>query len=157
MESPRYEPATRLSPSRRCPGPDRVAVSVVTAGRPLVYVVDDDTSVRRALSRLMRACGLDVEVCGTANEFLASDHSHRPACLVLDVRLPGMSGVDLQRRLAACEPDLPIVVITGHGDEEIRRQMLQAGAVAFFAKPFDDRALVEAIRQALDRPRGSTT
>jgi FixJ family two-component response regulator len=118
---------------------------------PVVYVVDDDASVRRALHRMIRACGLEVETSATAGEFLASDHSRRPACLVLDLRLPGMSGVDLQRRLAASDPDLPIVVITGHGDDEVRRQMLDAGAVAFFPKPFDDVALVAAIRQALRR------
>ena len=117
--------------------------------RPIVYVVDDDPSVRRALVRLIRATGFEAAASETARDFLASDHSRRPACLVLDVRLPGMSGPELQRRLAASEPDLRIVAITAHGDEALRRQMLEMGAVAFLSKPFDDEELLEAIDRAL--------
>lgn len=118
---------------------------------PIVYIVDDDPSVRRALRRLIRQQGFDVETAETAGEFLASEHSRRPACLILDVRLPGMSGMDLQSRLAASEPDLPIVVVTAHGEDDIRRRMLAVGAVAFLAKPFEDEALLGAVRSALAR------
>lgn len=118
---------------------------------PIVYIVDDDPSVRRALRRLIRHEGLDVETSETAGEFLASEHSRRPACLILDVRLPGMSGTDLQSRLAASEPDLPIVVVTAHAQEEIRCRMLAVGAVAVLSKPFDDDALLAAVRRALAR------
>jgi FixJ family two-component response regulator len=117
--------------------------------RPIVYIVDDDPSVRRALIRLIRAVGLDAAASESARDFLASDHARRPACLVLDVRLPGMSGPELQRRLATSEPDLRIVAITAHGDDEIRRQMLEMGAAAFLMKPFDDEVLLEAIDRAL--------
>jgi FixJ family two-component response regulator len=117
--------------------------------RPIVYVVDDDPSVRRALVRLIRAAGFDAAASETAPDFLASDHSRRPACLVLDVRLPGMSGPELQRRLAVAEPDLRVVAITAHGDEGLRRQMIETGAVAFLSKPFDDGELLEAIDRAL--------
>jgi len=118
---------------------------------PVVYVVDDDPSVRRALARMIRVAGLEVETRETAGEFLAQDHSRRPACLVLDVHLPGMSGPDLQDRLAATDPDLPIVVVTAHGEEDVRRRMLQAGAVAFLSKPCDGDVLLEAIRRGLER------
>ena len=121
---------------------------------PIVYIVDDDPSVRRALRRLIRYEGFDVETAETVGEFLASEHSRRPACLILDVRLPGMSGIDLQSRLAVSEPDLPIVVVTAHAEEEVRRRMLAVGAVAFLSKPFDDDVLLGAIRRALGR--GST-
>ena len=121
------------------------------APAPIVYIVDDDPSVRRALRRLIRHAGFDVETSETAGEFLASEHSRRPACLILDVRLPGTSGMDLQGCLAACEPDLPIVVVTAHGEDEIRRRMLALGAIAFLPKPFDDEALLGAIRRALAR------
>ncbi len=119
------------------------------AERPIVYVVDDDPSVRRALVRLIRAAGLDAAASESARDFLASDHSRRPACLVLDVRLPGMSGPELQRRIAASEPDLRVVVITAHVDDPLRRQILETGAVAFLTKPFDDEELLEAIDRAL--------
>lgn len=118
---------------------------------PIVYIVDDDPSVRRALRRLIRHEGFDVETAETAGEFLASEHSRRPACLILDVRLPGMSGIDLQSRLAASEPDLPIVVVTAHAEDDVRRRMIAVGAVAFLSKPFDDEVLLDAIRQALAR------
>lgn len=121
------------------------------APAPIVYIVDDDPSVRRALRRLIRQEGFDVETSETAGEFLASEHSRRPACLILDVRLPGVSGMDLQSCLAATEPDLPIVVVTAHGEDEIRRRMVGVGAVAFLSKPFDDEALLGAIRRALAR------
>ena len=118
---------------------------------PIVYIVDDDPSVRRALRRLISHEGFAVARATTAGEFLASEHSRRPACLILDVRLPGMSGIDLQSRLAASEPDLPIVVVTAHAEADVRRRMLAGGAVAFLSKPFDDNVLLDAIRLALAR------
>src|SRR6185369_11526316 len=111
---------------------------------PIVVVVDDDASVRRALSRLLRSAGCAVETFGTASEFLARPEAPVPSCLVLDVRLPGMSGLDLQARLATDHRELPIVFITGHGSSKLRQRALNAGAVAVLDKPFDDQNLLDA-------------
>jgi FixJ family two-component response regulator len=116
-------------------------------------VVDDDRSVRRALSRLLRAEGYEVSTFATAGEFLAHPLPPRPACLVLDVRLPDMSGLELQRRLAASDPRLPVVVISAHADRAAREEALTARALAFLAKPFDDEDLLGAVRDALARYR----
>jgi FixJ family two-component response regulator len=120
----------------------------------LVLVVDDDLSVRRALSRLLRAEGYEVSTFATAREFLAYPWPSRPACLVLDVRLPDMNGLELQRRLAASAPDLPVVIISGHADAAMRQEALEANGVAFLAKPFGDEALLNAISDALARQSG---
>jgi len=112
---------------------------------PIVVVVDDDASVRRALARLLRSAGCAVETFGTASEFLERPASPVPSCLVLDVRLPGMSGLDLQARLALDHRELPIVFITGHGSGGLRQRALDAGAVAILDKPFDDRNLLDAV------------
>jgi FixJ family two-component response regulator len=114
-------------------------------------VVDDDASVRRALGRLIRAAGYNVEVLGGATEYLAREAPEPPACLVLDIRMPGMTGIELQRAIEGTHRALPIVFITGHGDDAIRDQTLAAGAVDVLYKPVDDHVLLAAIEQALWR------
>jgi FixJ family two-component response regulator len=116
-----------------------------------VFVVDDDASVRKALGRLIRSAGYAVEVFGAASEYLSRQVPDRPACLVLDIRMPGMTGVELQRAICGTKMYLPIVFITGHGDESIREQSLAAGAVDVLYKPVDDQVLLAAIDRALWR------
>lgn len=123
-----------------------------THPNPVIAVVDDDHSLRNALGRLLRSAGCAVETFGTANEFLARVATPTPDCLVLDVRMPGISGLDLQRRLATDHPELPIVIITGHASCGLRQRALDAGAVAVLDKPFDERNLLDAVGQALGRP-----
>ena len=118
-----------------------------------MFVVDDDASVRAALDSLFRSVGLAVRSFASAQEFLSDPLTDEPACLVLDVRLPGMSGLDLQRRLAEHKTALPIVVITGHGDIPMTVRAMRAGAVEFLSKPFRDQDLLDAVQQALDRAR----
>src|SRR5919108_3808409 len=120
---------------------------------PVVFVVDDDPSIREALSSLLRSVGLGVEPFGSAREFLTGPRPDAPACLVLDVRLPGLSGLDLQRELAAAQVDLPIIFLTGHGDIPMTVQAMKAGAVEFLTKPFRDQELLDAIQQAIERDR----
>ncbi len=120
---------------------------------PVVFVVDDDASIRAALDSLFRSVGLAVRSFGSAQEFLSEPPADGPACLVLDVRLPGMSGLDLQRQLAERDTALPIVVITGHGDIPMTVRAMRAGAVEFLSKPFRDQDLLDAVQQALDRSR----
>jgi FixJ family two-component response regulator len=127
----------------------------MTEGRTVVYVVDDDSATRSALSSLLRSVDLTVVTFESANDFLAVDIPDLPACLVLDVRLPGLSGLDLQRRLTEIEVDLPIIFITGHGDVPMAVQAMKAGAVELLTKPFRDQELLDAIHQALDRNRAS--
>jgi FixJ family two-component response regulator len=115
----------------------------------IVSVIDDDESVRRALRRLIRSFGLNVETFASAEEFLAPGEHRAPACLLLDLRLPGMSGLELQERLAADGRRIPVVFITAHLDESARRAALAAGAVEFLLKPFDDRVLLDAVTRAL--------
>jgi len=117
----------------------------------MVFIVDDDASVRKALGRLVRAAGYEVELFGCASEFLAREAPPPPACLLLDVRMPGMSGLELQQTIGGTQRDLPIVFITGHGDESIREKTLAAGAVDVLHKPVDDRILLAAIDKALSR------
>jgi FixJ family two-component response regulator len=120
---------------------------------PIVCVVDDDPSIRDALSSLIRSVGLRVETFGSAREFLTGQHPDAPACLVLDVRLPGLSGLDLQRELAVADLHIPIIFITGHGDIPMTVQAMKAGAVEFLTKPFRDQDLLDAIQQALAHDR----
>jgi FixJ family two-component response regulator len=120
---------------------------------PIVFVVDDDPSVREALEGLFRSVGLRCELFGSAQEFLNRKRPEGPACLVLDVRLPGLSGPALQRELAAAECELPIIFITGHGDVPMAVRAMKAGAVEFLTKPFCDQELLDAIHQALARDR----
>ena len=120
---------------------------------PVVFVVDDDTSMREALTGLIRSIGLAVEAFGTAREFRSRRRPAAPSCLVLDVRLPGVSGLDLQRELADAGEQIPIIFITGHGDIPMSVRAMKAGAVEFLPKPFRDQDLLDAIRQALERDR----
>ena len=123
--------------------------------RPTVFVVDDDASMREALKNLLRSVGLAVETFGSAQEFLSSRRSKAPGCLVLDVRLPGLSGLDLQRQLADANLQIPIVFITGHGDIQMSVRAMKAGAVEFLTKPFRDQDLLDAVQQAVDRDRAT--
>ena len=118
-----------------------------------VFVVDDDASVRKSLARLIAVAGWKVETLASADEFLERAPHDRPACLVLDVRLPGLNGLELQERLARDDGDIPIVFITGHGDIPMGVRAMKAGAVDFLPKPFEDEALLEAIRRAIERDR----
>jgi FixJ family two-component response regulator len=120
---------------------------------PIVFVVDDDPSIRDALTSLIRSVGLRVETFESAREFLTRQHPDAPGCLVLDVRLPGLSGLDLQRELASARMTMPIIFITGHGDIPMTMQAMKAGAVEFLTKPFRDQELLDAIAQAIDRDR----
>ena len=116
-----------------------------------VFVVDDDQSVREALKSLIKSVGLRVETFATAREFLQSRRSDLPGCLVLDVRLPGLSGLDLQREMAEANIYTPIIFITGYGDIPITVRAMKAGAVEFLTKPFREQDLLDAIQQALDQ------
>jgi FixJ family two-component response regulator len=120
---------------------------------PVVFVVDDDPSIRDALTSLIRSVGLRVETFESARAFLTRQPSDAPGCLVLDVRLPGLSGLDLQRELAAAQITMPIIFITGHGDIPMTVQAMKAGAVEFLTKPFRDQDLLDAIAQAIVRDR----
>ena len=119
----------------------------------VVFVVDDDPAIRDALTSLLRSVGLAVETFGSAQEFLNRQPPDGPACLVLDVRLPGLSGLDLQRALATAQLTLPIIFLTGYGDIPMTVQAMKAGAVEFLTKPCRDQDLLHAVRTALDRDR----
>ncbi|MGJ7506367.1 response regulator transcription factor [Variovorax sp. GT1P44] len=118
---------------------------------PTVFVVDDDISVRESLELLIRCAGWDPETFGSAQEFLARPRSHAPSCLILDVGLPDLNGLDLQKMVAVERTDMPIIFITGYGDVPMTVRAMKAGAVEFLTKPFDDEALLSAIRQAVER------
>jgi FixJ family two-component response regulator len=119
------------------------------ANLPLISVVDDDDSVRKSLSGLIRSAGFGVMVFASAEEFLTSDHLPDTDCLILDVRMPGMNGLDLHRRLATRHCRIPVVFITAHGDEEARQRALNGSAVDYLLKPFSEEALLNAIDAAL--------
>jgi FixJ family two-component response regulator len=121
----------------------------------VVFVVDDDPSVRDSLRRLFTSVGLTVEVFPSAQAFLQRRRVDSPGCLVLDVRLPGLSGLDLQRELAGTDTALPIVFLTGHGDIPMSVRAMKAGAVEFLTKPFREQDLLDAIRQAIERDRAA--
>ena len=116
----------------------------------LVAIVDDDDSMRSALLGMLRVVGLPAQAFSSAEEFLKSGQQHQIACLIADIRMPGMSGLELQAKLNADRCRVPIIFITAHGDEKMRMQALRAGAVEFMAKPFDDEALLESVRAALE-------
>ena len=116
---------------------------------PLISVVDDDESVRESLSGLIRSVGFGVMVFASAEEFLGSNRLLDTDCLILDMRMPGMSGIDLQRQLAASHTSIPVIFITAHGDEEARVRALNGGAVEYLLKPFSEEALLKAIDTAL--------
>ena len=116
---------------------------------PIVFAVDDDPSMREALARLFRSIGMRAQIFASARDFLGLKPPDAPACLVLDVRLPGLSGLDLQRELAAADRTIPIIFITGHGDIPMSVEAMKAGAVEFLTKPFRDQALLDAIHKAI--------
>jgi len=116
----------------------------------LITIVDDDDSMRRALQGLLESAELPAQSFASAEEFLKSGQHHRTACLIADIRMPGMSGLELQAKLNAERCRIPIIFITAHGDEKMRLQALRAGAVEFMAKPFNDEALLESVRAALE-------
>ena len=118
---------------------------------PVVFVVDDDPSVRRSTERLLRSAGLKVQTFSSAREFLSSHRSEGPACLVLDVRMPGLSGMDLQKELAQSGIRIPIIFITAHGDIPMSVRAMKAGAAEFLTKPFRSRSLLDAVRAAIER------
>jgi FixJ family two-component response regulator len=116
---------------------------------PIISIVDDDESVREAVESLLKSVGYRTEVFTSAEEFLRSDHHQEKRCLILDIRMQGMSGMELQRRLVAAGSSIPIIFITAHGDEEARAAALGGGAVAFLRKPFSEEALLSAVQSAL--------
>ena len=122
---------------------------------PIVFIVDDDLSVRRSTERLVQSAGLKVQTFTSAREFLKSARFEGPACLVLDVRMPGLSGMDLQRELTQSGIHIPIIFITGHGDIPMSVRAMKAGAVEFLTKPFRSRSLLDAIRAAIERDRSA--
>jgi FixJ family two-component response regulator len=125
----------------------------MTETEAIVFIVDDDAAVRESLRNLIRSVGLRAELFTSAQEFLRSKRSDVPSCMVLDVRLPGLSGLDLQRRTTEAEMEIPIIFITGHGDIPMSVRAMKAGAVEFLTKPFRDQDLLDAIQQALERDR----
>jgi len=120
------------------------------ADTKIVAIVDDDESVRRALQGLLKAVGLQAKAFASAEEFLDSGQQHHTACLVTDIRMPGMSGLDLQAKLNSQNCRIPTIFITAHGDANMRMQALRAGAVEFLAKPFSDDVLLDNVRAALE-------
>jgi RNA polymerase sigma factor (sigma-70 family) len=126
----------------------------MTDPHSIVFVVDDDASLREALKRLIRSVGLNVEVFALAEEFLQRKRPNAPGCLILDVRLRGISGLDFQRKLAEANIPIPIIFITGHGDIPMSVRAMKAGAVEFLTKPFRDQDLLDAIQVGLERDQG---
>ena len=116
----------------------------------MVAIVDDDDLMRTALQGLLKSAGLLTQSFASAEEFLKSGHQHDTACLITDIRMPGMSGLELQAQLNADHCKIPTIFITAHGDGKMRMQAMRAGAVEFLAKPFDDEALLESVRAAME-------
>jgi FixJ family two-component response regulator len=128
----------------------------MTHNQSIVMIVDDDDSIRRAVRRLMKSFGFAVETFASAEEFLGSDRLEKTSCLILDVHMPGMDGLQLQERLVASNHAIPIIFITAFTDERARAQALNAGAVGYLAKPFGDEELLNCIHAALKLPVRST-
>src|ERR1700681_3515599 len=126
---------------------------MTAAGPPTVFVVDDDAGMRASIEGLLKSVGLRSECFGTAQEFMRSERPDAPGCLVLDVRLPGVNGLDFQRELAEAGVKIPVIFITGHGDIPMTVKAMKSGAVEVLTKPFRDQDLLDAIHQALDRDR----
>jgi FixJ family two-component response regulator len=122
---------------------------------PTVFVIDDDASVRKSLSRLLRSAGFHAETFGSAEEFLKRDHYDGIGCIVLDVRMPGLSGMDLQENLSKADYSMPIVFVTGHGDIPTSVQAMKNGAIDFLTKPFDDEKLLKAVKDAIEKDRSA--
>jgi FixJ family two-component response regulator len=123
------------------------------ADEAIVFIIDDDARMRGAMERLLKSVGLDAESFAAPQDFLRRPHTHNPSCLVLDVRLPGMSGLDVQRKLIEAGVQIPVIFITGHGDIPMTVKAMKSGAVEFLTKPFRDQDLLDAIQQALRRDR----
>jgi FixJ family two-component response regulator len=120
---------------------------------PVIFVIDDEPSVCLSLKRLLRSVGLEARTFASAQEFLHSERPNAPGCLVLDVRLPGLSGLDLQQELAAKKIDLPVVFVTGHGDIPMSVRAMKAGAVEFLTKPYREKELLDAIQRGIEQHR----
>jgi FixJ family two-component response regulator len=118
-------------------------------GASIISIVDDDESNREAVSTLLKSAGFTVEAFASAEDFLNSTHRHHTGCLILDLRMPGMNGLELQQRLAAARSRIPIIFVTADADEAARARALQAGAIDFLPKPFREEALLQAVRMAL--------
>jgi FixJ family two-component response regulator len=131
----------------------RTTTQVQPAPLPTVFVIDDDEDMRSALGNLFRSVGHEVKLFGSAAEFLQDTSSDAPGCLVLDVRLPGMSGLDFQNRLASANAHIPIVFMTGHGDIPMSVRAMKAGAVDFLTKPFRDQDMLDAVTRAIEADR----
>jgi FixJ family two-component response regulator len=129
--------------------------STANAEEAIVFVVDDDTSVREALSNLFRSVGLQVETFGSAHEFLQSKLPNVPSCLILDIRLPRLSGLDFQAELAKADIRIPVIFMTGHGDIPMTVRAMKAGAVDFLTKPFRDQDMLDAVTAAIERDRNN--
>jgi FixJ family two-component response regulator len=127
--------------------------SLMTELKPTVFVIDDDPSVRKSLSRLLRSVGHAVETFSSAEEFLAREHFDGIGCMILDVQMPGLSGMDLQAELSKAETSMPVVFITGHGDIPMSVEAMRKGAVHFLSKPFDDSDLLAAVKEAIEKDR----
>ena len=119
----------------------------------MIYVVDDDESVRKAFKRLLRSVNFDVETFSSAEEFLKDQMRNKNSCIIIDIRMPGLTGFDLQRKLAAQGIQIPVIVISASDDAQVREQARELGAVAFFRKPIDDQALLDAISWAITQRR----
>jgi FixJ family two-component response regulator len=126
---------------------------LIASGEPIVFVVDDDAAARSAMESLLQSVGLRVETFGSASAFLQREAPDGPCCLVLDVRLPGMSGIELQRSLTSTGVNIPIIFITGHGDIPMSVEAMKAGAMEFLTKPFRGQELLDAIHNAIQRNR----
>src|SRR5437764_8063606 len=125
----------------------------ITEQQPAIVVIDDDASMRKALDNLFKSVGFEVELFASPQEFLQSERPDRPGCIVLDVRFPGRSGLDMQRDLASAEAQLPIIFITGYGDIPMSVRAMKAGALEFLTKPFRDQDLLDAVGVALKKDR----
>ena len=125
----------------------------MSAANSTVLVIDDDPDLRASVGRLLRSLGIDAQLFASIPDFLKSDPPDGPTCLVLDIRLPGQSGLDLQRELARAKKELPIIFITGHGDIQMSVQAMKGGAIEFLTKPFRDQDLLDAIQLGLSRDR----
>lgn len=152
--TPAFQESVRRRPYTVSPSTAARRIEVVTMAdvTPTIFVVDDDISVRESLELLIKTAGWQPETFTSAQEFLSRPRATVPCCLVLDVSLPGLSGLELQRQLAE-RTDMPIIFITGYGDVPMTVRAMKAGAIEFLTKPFKDTVLVDAVRQAIERSR----
>ena len=125
--------------------------SLMTAFKPTIFVIDDDASIRKSLSRLLRSAGYTTETFASAEEFLGRNHFDGVGCILLDVKMPGLSGTDLQEELSKADYHMPIIFITGHGNIPMSVQAMKKGAVDFLTKPFNDKELLQAIEKAIEK------